>query len=87
MHQKWGYEITTQQTTATQTSDLWKYFYILSLEHIHKVVDLSAEKLLNEMTLIDIRWWTSLYILGKLRTINLFVFGVVRSFTEGLENM
>ena len=46
-----GYEITTQQTTATYTSDLSEKFYVQGLENSCKVVDLLAQKLLNDMTL------------------------------------
>ena len=46
-----GYEITMQQTTATWTSDLSERFYVRGLENSCKVVDLLAQKLLNDMTL------------------------------------
>ena len=46
-----GYEITTEQTTAAQTSDLSEKFYVRGLENSCKVVDLLAQKLLNDMTL------------------------------------
>ena len=43
-----GYEMTTQQTTAT---DLSGKFYVRGLEKSRKAADLLAQKLLNDITL------------------------------------
>ena len=44
-----GHEITTQQATATKTSDLSEKFYVRGLENSCKVFDLLSPKLLNDM--------------------------------------
>ena len=73
-----AYEITTQQTTATWTSDLSENFYVRGLENSRKVVDLLAQKLLNDMTL---DWYSLMNSSLHTRIIDLFVYRVVRSFS------